>query len=368
MGILNTVGLILGTLSGVWIPATLLCCVPWVQKQMLYLHWLTLWPGKWLEEPERAGFLRAYARDAQEFIDEKTGADRDIKERLAFKLLREDPEARLLIYCRSWPQRRRTEEYRSYAAGASDRVFVLSFDYRGFGKSSGTPSEAGLLTDGIAAVEWAMEVAGVPAKRIVLLGHSLGTAVTVGVAHHFGTRSDPIVFAGVVLCAAFTNAGNAFSSYGLADIVPVLAPVNLFPAFQKWFSRRMCDPWPTDARLAQLVRHAEDVNLHLRLVFVHAQDDMTMPSKQTEALFLTAVRAAAADQTLDPSPDQPLPGLKTQAVDLGEAGSEEIWRAGKTSITKLIAKHGDHSTMMKWSPISLAVLQCFELTDLRAMR
>ena len=25
--------------------------------RMLYMHWVTFWPGKWLEEPERAGFL-----------------------------------------------------------------------------------------------------------------------------------------------------------------------------------------------------------------------------------------------------------------------------------------------------------------------
>jgi hypothetical protein len=27
--------------------------------EMLYLHWVTMFPGKWLEEPERAGFLSA---------------------------------------------------------------------------------------------------------------------------------------------------------------------------------------------------------------------------------------------------------------------------------------------------------------------
>ena len=27
--------------------------------EMLYLHWVTMFPGKWLDEPERAGFLSA---------------------------------------------------------------------------------------------------------------------------------------------------------------------------------------------------------------------------------------------------------------------------------------------------------------------
>lgn len=34
---------------------------------------------------------------------EKLGAYADIEEKLAFKLLREDPEARLLIYCKNSP-------------------------------------------------------------------------------------------------------------------------------------------------------------------------------------------------------------------------------------------------------------------------
>lgn len=29
---------------------------------MLYLHWVTFFPGKWLTEPERAGFLSTLGR------------------------------------------------------------------------------------------------------------------------------------------------------------------------------------------------------------------------------------------------------------------------------------------------------------------
>lgn len=76
MGLYSTIGISVSFLSGLWIPATLLCCIPWVQKreylgtngmagdwtdfcyiEMLYLHWVTLFPGKWLNKPERAGFL-----------------------------------------------------------------------------------------------------------------------------------------------------------------------------------------------------------------------------------------------------------------------------------------------------------------------
>lgn len=79
---------------------------------------------------------------------------------------------------------------------------VLSVDYRGYGKSTGSPSEAGLIQDGIATVDWAMSVAGVASERIVVVGQSLGTAVTSGVVEHFAARD--VEFAGVI-CEQFLN-------------------------------------------------------------------------------------------------------------------------------------------------------------------
>ena len=60
-------------------------------------------------------------------------------------------------------------------------VAVLVFDYRGYGKSEGTPNEAGVLADALAARAWLAERAGV-AERIVLMGESLGGAVAVDLA------------------------------------------------------------------------------------------------------------------------------------------------------------------------------------------
>jgi pimeloyl-ACP methyl ester carboxylesterase len=204
----------------------------------------------WLIAP-----LGVYAEYAEAFITEHAGVD-DIQEKLAFKLLRDDPDARLLLYFHgnsaTIAQRRRTEEYRSYASGASDKIFVLAFDYRGFGRSSGTPSETGLLNDAEAVVDWALNTARIPPDRIVLLGHSLGTSVVAGIAHHYAKLG--IEFAGLILCAAFTNAGNAFASYSIGGVVPVLAPVKMSSHFQSWFSRRMRDTWHSDNRLADLAR------------------------------------------------------------------------------------------------------------------
>lgn len=168
-----------------------------------------------------------YAHHVNRFVEESSLPD-DIEQRLAFRLLKEDPEARLVIYFHgntaTVAQGRRTEEYRAYSSGASDKIFVLAFDYRGFGKSTGTPSEPGLLNDAEAVVDWALNTAGISPGRIVLLGHSLGTAVATVIMHHYADLPRPIEFAGLILCASFTNTGSAFSSYAIADLIPVGFP------------------------------------------------------------------------------------------------------------------------------------------------
>lgn len=63
---------------------------------------------------------------------------------------------------------------------------VLMFDYRGYGKSEGRPSEAGVLQDGWAARDWLAERSGVDPSDLVLMGRSLGTGVVVDLAARDG--------------------------------------------------------------------------------------------------------------------------------------------------------------------------------------
>jgi hypothetical protein len=59
---------------------------------------------------------------------------------------------------------------------------VLLFDYRGFGENRGTPTQAGLMADGRAALAHLLERADVDDTRLVLFGESLGTAIAVQIA------------------------------------------------------------------------------------------------------------------------------------------------------------------------------------------
>lgn len=69
------------------------------------------------------------------------------------------------------------------------RASVLMFDYRGYGRSEGKPSEAGVLSDARAARAWLALRAGVAEQTIVIMGQSLGGGVAVDLAAYDGARA-----------------------------------------------------------------------------------------------------------------------------------------------------------------------------------
>ena len=85
-----------------------------------------------------------------------------------------------------------------HATGAG----VLLFDYPGYGKSEGKPTEAGCYAAGEAAFEWLTEKAGIPETRIVLLGESLGGGPAVELACRHDHRALVLLFTFTSLPAA----------------------------------------------------------------------------------------------------------------------------------------------------------------------
>lgn len=90
-----------------------------------------------------------------------------------------------------------------FAALTSDGTGLLALSYRGFGGSTGRPTEAGILRDAAAAYQFA--AARYQPERIALWGESLGTAVAVAVAaeHPVGR---------VLLESPFTSAADIAAS------------------------------------------------------------------------------------------------------------------------------------------------------------
>lgn len=66
---------------------------------------------------------------------------------------------------------------------------IFIFDYRGYGKSQGSPSESGLYKDAIAAYSYLTKERGISEDDIILYGESIGGAVAIDLAHKAGVRA-----------------------------------------------------------------------------------------------------------------------------------------------------------------------------------
>lgn len=131
---------------------------------------------------------------------------------------------------------------------------VLAFDYPGFGKSEGRPTEAGCYAAADAAYDWLS--AKVPAERIVLFGKSLGGGVAVELAtrrtHH-----------ALVLAKTFTS---------IPDVGQARFP--WIPA--RWLMRNRFD------NLAKIGRCPRPIFI------MHGDCDSLIPFRQAEELFAAA--------------------------------------------------------------------------------
>lgn len=104
---------------------------------------------------------------------------------------------------------------------------VFMVEYRGYGLSSGAPSEDGLTIDGQAALDFARQHEEMRDTKIVLYGQSLGGAVTIKTLANNQKEAD---IAGVILENTFTS---------IRKLIPtVMPPARFIASFchQRWSS------------------------------------------------------------------------------------------------------------------------------------
>ena len=359
------------------------------QAHVVYLHKLQMTWFKDLDVPESFGFLRnqvtpfyipsssggtlyawhilpieLYRQHESTLIAEPSGFVSDITSRTAFMLLRTDPDARLIIHMHGAAgtvgSGYRVPNYRALAAGQPQNIHVLTFDYRGFGRSRGTPSERGLILDAISVVDWAVNVTGIPPSRILIFGQSLGTAVTLAISEHFALQSPPIIFAGAVLVAPFADVATLMATYRVAGTIPIVSPLASFPSLFTYLRSLIHDKWLSMDRIASYVRTNEANDQKYRLTLIHAEDDYDIPWHHTEIVFWHAVNATSPQPISYDELEQRKIQLKT---DLGAAGSVMEWRTKNGLIREEILKTGLHDVVMGNPVITLAVMRIFSAAN-----
>ncbi|KAF2183112.1 alpha/beta-hydrolase [Zopfia rhizophila CBS 207.26] len=340
---------------------------PFLQDHVIYLHRVTLTWFQDVNVPEQWGFLRNQVTpfhlttpDGETLhANEPAGLCHDIKDRLAFRLLKDHPDAQLVIYLHGaagtlgsgW----RPQSYRAISAAAPS-VHILAIDYRGFGPSTGWPSEAGLLTDALTLANFAMNTAGIPPERIVIFAQSLGTAVSISLAHHLALQSPPTLFAGIVLVAPFADVELLTETYRIAGTIPLLSPVAYFPKSLASFNRFIISKWPSKDKFAALIRHCE----HLKLA--QRENDYDIPWMYSEIVFWHAVNATR-DREASLSFEELESEKERQKLALGAGGWEMEWRGRGGVVREQIVKHGLHDRIMSYPIVSLAIARAFHSQD-----
>lgn len=137
-----------------------------------------------------------------------------------------------------------------------NRLAIMSFDYRGYGKSKGKPSEEGILDDARAARRWLALRKQVPETSIVLMGQSLGGGVALDLAAKDGAR-------GLVVASTFTS---------LPDVAQEILP---------WMLPR----WNMTQRLNSLDKIGR---YHGPILIAHGDADKTIPFEHGKRLFEAA--------------------------------------------------------------------------------
>ncbi|XP_009288174.1 PREDICTED: protein ABHD12B [Aptenodytes forsteri] len=166
------------------------------------------------------------------------------------------------------------------AMGAAD-FHILALDYRGYGDSSGHPTESGFPTDVLALYDWAKARSG--NSSILFWGHSLGTGIATNVARKLQEDRGVQVDA-VVLESPYTNIREA------AAHIPITKIYRQFPGFEYLILDSLA--------LGNMFFHSdENVKvLACPLLILHAEDDAVLPPHLGRKLFETA-RSAYKDKT-----------------------------------------------------------------------
>jgi len=319
---------ILVTLGAVYVLGILALTFPIVQRNALYAHNVN--PALWqnLSNVEQFGFLKhqvqpftvatdnatLYAwhilpiqlyREHQEaleseeeivpkpYLEASTG--------VGFQLLLSNPDAIVVVSFHGnaahLASSYRPATYQQFLGLSTPEkpVHVVAFDYRGFGLSTGTPTEQGVIDDALALLSTITGYdtsvlntnsgsplkaarSGVDPSRIILVGQSMGTFVSTALFHEWAVVRQLPAFRTLVLLASFTSLPRLLDCYSIKGLAPpMLSPLMTFPQAQRWVMSKIVDSWDTARRLKELV---ETPGIGLDLAIMHAGDDWEIPWRE----------------------------------------------------------------------------------------
>ena len=167
----------------------------------------------------------------------------------------EIPDKKVVLFCHgnagNISHRLETVEY-ILSLGAN----IMLFDYRGFGKSEGSPGEEEVYQDALVCYNWLINEKEFSPEQIIVFGRSLGGAVAVDLA-------SKVTCGGVIVESSFTSA--------------------------KAMAKEMFSIFPINLILTYKLNSIDKIG-HIKypVLVTHSTDDDIIPYKMGEELFNAA--------------------------------------------------------------------------------
>ncbi|CAC37493.1 palmitoyl-(protein) hydrolase [Schizosaccharomyces pombe] len=171
----------------------------------------------------------------------------------------ESPESRptlLYFHANAGNMGHRLPIARVFYSALNMNVFIIS--YRGYGKSTGSPSEAGLKIDSQTALEYLMEHPICSKTKIVVYGQSIGGAVAIALTAKNQDRISALILE------------NTFTS--IKDMIPTV-----FPYGGSIISRFCTEIWSSQDEIRKIKK--------LPVLFLSGEKDEIVPPPQMVLLF-----------------------------------------------------------------------------------
>ncbi len=137
------------------------------------------------------------------------------------------------------------------------------FDYRGYGKSEGSPNEEGTYADIEAAWQYLTQERKISPKKIIIYGESLGGAIASYIAQTNSQQDSQNFAAGLILASTFTSISDRAS-----ELYPFL-PIRLLSRFSYNSVERL-------------------PNIKIPILIIHSVDDEIIPIQHGERNFQVA--------------------------------------------------------------------------------
>lgn len=156
---------------------------------------------------------------------------------------------------------------------------IITFDYQGYGDSTYLqPTTNGLSSDAQFMYKWLLSQPNVNKQRVIVWGHSLGTAVAVRMV---AGLEQTVMPARLILEAPFDSMASAIANH------PFSYPFRVMPYFDSYF----VDP----------IRNSPELNFDTadrivrikstQIMILHAEDDAIIPMKLGYNLYRTAAKS-----------------------------------------------------------------------------